>query len=49
MIAVGARNESAIRSGNVLEEIRSSRIMVTRRHAGHCMGMARADEHTGTK
>ena len=41
-MAVGARNESAIRSGNALEEIRFLRAMVTRRHAGNCMGMARA-------
>ena len=32
MMAVGARNESAIRSGNALEEIRFLRAMVTRRH-----------------
>ena len=40
--ARGHAKRSAIRSANVLEEIPSPRAMVTRRHVGHFMGMARA-------
>ena len=41
MTGGGHAKRTAIGNGNVLEEIPSPRAMVTRRHVGHCMGMAR--------
>ena len=35
----GIAKRSAVRNGNVPDEIRSPRVMVTRRHAGHYLGM----------